>query len=47
MEKLEKMPELSLPKVGEFDIKEAPLYKGLTLIEDRPYNGPTSIRYWM
>jgi len=42
MEKLEEIAKL--PSV---DLEETPLYEGLTLIEDRLYNGPTGIRYWM
>lgn len=47
MEKLEKMPELTSVKVGGFDIKENPLYEGLTLLEEKPYVGPTGVKYWM
>jgi hypothetical protein len=46
MEKLEKIPEILSVKVEKSDIKEIS-YEGLTLIEERPYNGPTSIKYWM
>ncbi|MDO8516635.1 MAG: hypothetical protein Q7S33_00775 [Nanoarchaeota archaeon] len=46
MEKLEKISELSLLNAEKSDRKEIP-YEGLTLIEERPYNGPTSIKYWM
>lgn len=47
MEKLEKITELISGKTDRSDINETPLYEGLTLIEERPYNGPTSIKYWM
>jgi len=47
MEKLEEIPELTLIRADNFNIKETPLYEGLTLLEERPYTGPTSIKYWM
>jgi len=27
--------------------KPAEMYEGLELLEDKPYQGPTSIKYWM
>ena len=28
-------------------VAEKPVYRGLQLIENREYQGPTSIKYWM
>jgi len=48
MENLEKTLERFEPKKEETkDIVEKPIYEGLRLIEDKEYQGPTSIKYWM
>lgn len=48
MEKLEETLEKA--ELGREEIKslvERPFYKGLRLIEDKAYQGPTGIRFWM
>ena len=45
MEKLEKtLSEISIKKL---ELEENESYEGLKLIEERAYNGGTSIKYWM
>ena len=50
MEKLEKtlerVPVVLNNQSGKV-VTEKRVYEGLVLVEDRAYQGPTSIRYWM
>ncbi len=49
MENLEKTLERIEPRMGKTRplLIEKPLYEGLRKVEDRVYDGPTSIKYWM
>lgn len=47
MEKLEKILEKIEPIREEAKLLVGPIYQGLRLVEDKAYEGPTSIRYWM
>jgi len=47
---MEKLEEISTK--GKIDLEDStktyePLYKGLELVEEKSFNGGTSIKYWM
>lgn len=50
METLEQIAEKKAPKVksiSTYEPKKGSNYKGLTLLEEKSFDGPTSIKYWM
>ena len=49
MEELENAVKVLSAEIQEkVDVKEAaPEYEGLKLVKNTPYEGPTSIKYWM
>jgi len=51
METLEQITEKKTSQVKAIRTyelpKQAPKYKGLALLEERSFDGPTSIKYWM
>ncbi|MEK6863249.1 MAG: hypothetical protein AABW53_00980 [Nanoarchaeota archaeon] len=51
METLEQIANEKTPQVKAINTyelpKKAPEYKGLALLEEKSFDGPTSIKYWM
>jgi hypothetical protein len=47
MENLEKNLSIDGISTKNLVAENTSKYEGLTLIEEIPYNGPTSIKYWM